>query len=149
MPRMRRPLPLLALLALLGACREDPVPGLEAEKRTLLESTLPKKAFWDEVEAKAKLLAEKRALDRELAGLQPQAATLGAEAEQTEASGESARQVNTQAAETLAHDRGEMERLEREVAKREARLDAFAERGRTPESVAAPGGAPAATEGGP
>jgi hypothetical protein len=130
---------LLGLLALL-ACGPDPVPGLRVERQKLLASTLPKKDFWDAVERKAALLKKKEALDGELDTVKRQQAALDAERAQVEAVLANARQVNDQAAQVLAHDRAEMERLEGEVAKRESTLTAFSDRGRSAGTGAAPAG---------
>ncbi|HTO52200.1 MAG TPA: hypothetical protein VMR50_02355 [Myxococcota bacterium] len=55
----------LALCAALASCqREDPVPGLEAERAQLLATTVPRDEYWKEVERKGVALKAQRAAEQ-------------------------------------------------------------------------------------
>ena len=114
--------------ATLLACGEDPLPKLEAERQALLDGSRPKAEFWSEVERKGTLAKEKRAAEKELAEIQAKLVTLDAERAQLDAALAAARDTNVQTSAALAGNRGELARVEDEVAKREAALAGFERR---------------------
>jgi chromosome segregation ATPase len=125
--RARRVATALGAAALL-ACGEDPVPKLEAERQALLDDSEPKAEFWSQVERKGALAKEQRAAERDLAEIQAKLAALDAERAQQDASLEAARDGNAQITNALNGNRGELARIEGEVAKREAALAGFDQR---------------------
>jgi chromosome segregation ATPase len=114
-----------SLLALLLACGENPVAKLQAERNALLDASRPKAEFWSEVERKGTFAKEKRALDVEVAALQPKTVALQAETDLLVAALAQAREVNAQTEAALAGNRTELARLEAEVERRDATLAGF------------------------
>jgi len=116
---------LTAVVLVLAACSEDPVPKLEADKKALLERTRPKAEFWTEVERKGDLFKQKKAVDAELAEVQQKTAATQPELQQLGAALAGAGEANARAEQVLAEQRAELARIEGEVAKREATLAGF------------------------
>jgi len=114
-----------SLLASLLACGENPVSKLQAERQALLDASRPKAEFWSEVERKGTFAKEKRALDLEVAALQPKTLALQAETDLLVAALAQARATSEQTEAALAGNRAELARLEAEVAKRSATLAGF------------------------
>jgi chromosome segregation ATPase len=123
---MRAAVAFAALLATGAlACGEDPVPKLEAARAALLDHTRPKAEFWTEVERKGALAKEKAGVEKEIAGVQTQLAAVKAEHAALAAALAGARDANAQTAAAVATNRGELERIEREVTKRAAALERY------------------------
>jgi hypothetical protein len=89
-------LALALCVALAGCQREDPVPGLEAERAALLASTVPKDDYWKQVERKGVALKAQRAAEQRSANATAQRPPLGAAIEQLRASVADAQRVNAQ-----------------------------------------------------
>jgi chromosome segregation ATPase len=137
MPLRPGPSILVLAAALLGAVAcEDPVPPLEAERTSILESSGPKAEFWEEVEQKGARLKEAREIEKELGPLRARSAALRAELEQLAQTLASARDVNARAEEILERNRGELARLQGEVTRREATLAGFESRRAAPAEAA-------------
>jgi chromosome segregation ATPase len=125
-------LPLL-MLGLLGAagpirCGDDPTPRLEAEKRELLASTVPKAQFWDAVGKKGELLKQEKEVEAQGAPLDEKKAALEAEIAAAESEVASARSARASAQTALDEARAELARAKGEQETREARLRTFSER---------------------
>lgn len=116
------------------ACAEDPVPGLEAEKRDLLATTLPRQAFWSEVERKGALLKEAKAVAKEQAALDAEAARAEAERAGLEASLAAARSANEAAAARVADAATRANELEDGARRLAQTLEDFAVRSREPDA---------------
>ncbi|HTO69263.1 MAG TPA: hypothetical protein VMR31_05325 [Myxococcota bacterium] len=85
----------LALCLALAACqREDPVPGLEAERAKLLASTVPRDDYWKQVERKGTALKAQRAAEQRSARATAEHAQVAAALEQLRKSVDDARHVN-------------------------------------------------------
>jgi septal ring factor EnvC (AmiA/AmiB activator) len=106
---------LATLAAALLACREDPLPGLQAERAAFLESTVPKQGFWDDVERKGAVLKETRAAEAELAHLTPRAEAVARRLEELRAAIAELDEAGRRSEEVLARSRAERERLQAEL----------------------------------
>jgi hypothetical protein len=85
----------LVCLALAACQREDPAP-LEAEKAQLLASTVPRDAYWKEVERKGVALKEQRATEQRSARAAAERAQVMTAVAQLEAAVADAKNVNAQ-----------------------------------------------------
>jgi hypothetical protein len=86
-----------ALCAALAGCqREDPVPGLEAERAQLLASTVPRDDYWKQVERKGVALKAQRAAEQRSAVAAGERAQLTTAIEQLRGSVADAQRVNAQ-----------------------------------------------------
>lgn len=120
----------LLLLATLG-CSEDPVPGLEEERRQILAETVEKQSFWSEVERKGELLKEVRQLRTEAIEATRKIAEGTPELMALEDALASSREINERAAALLFEARRELGRLEQERTSRETAMASFRERSRS------------------
>ena len=119
-------------LGLLGAgpirCGDDPTPRLEAERRELLASTVPKAEFWSAVERKGGLVLQEKELLAQGAPLDERRSALEAEITTAQADLAAVRTQRAQAQMALDAARAELARAKAEQGLREARLRTFAER---------------------
>ena len=130
---MRRTATLVLVgLGLLGAgpirCGDDPTPRLEAERRELLASTVPKAEFWSAVEKKGELVLQEKELLTQGAPLDEKRTALEAEITTAQADLAAVRTQREQAQKALDAARAELARAKGEQESREARLRTFAER---------------------
>jgi hypothetical protein len=87
----------LALCAALASCqKEDPVPGLEAERAKLLASTVPRDDYWKQVEKKGIALKTQRAAEQRSASAAAEHAQVTTAIEQLRAAVADAQRVNAQ-----------------------------------------------------
>jgi hypothetical protein len=87
----------LALCAALAGCqRQDPVPGLEAERAKLLASTVPRGDYWKQVERRGVALKEQRGAEQRSASAAAEHAQVATAIEQLRASVADAQRVNAQ-----------------------------------------------------
>jgi hypothetical protein len=112
---LRRGGALVAIAALVLACREDPLPGLRAEKAAFLESTVPKAGFWEAVERKGALVKEARGAEAELARLAPRSLALERRLEEVRAALSELEDASGRSERVLAENRAERERLQAEL----------------------------------
>ena len=131
-----------ALLALaLGACGEDPVPGLRARRAALLESTVEKERFWAEVERKGRATGARRELEGERAALLGRDGALAARAAQIEEARARAVEVNARADDVRAEVAARADEEEAAVRALEETLGAWSVPLPEPEPDAPGGGA--------
>jgi len=121
---------LLALAPVLGieSCEKEELQALETERQRLLDTTVPKQEFWDQVGRKGEAAKQLRQAEKEIADARAQLAGFQASAEPTREAIANAREVNARAEEirrdaTAQRDalRVELHGVEAKLARWEAR----------------------------
>ena len=124
MYRLRVAALLLSLVPLLGieSCEQDELQKLEAERQRLLDTTVPKQEFWDQVGRKGESAKQLRQLEKEIAEARAQQTGMDASAAPTREALANARDVNARAEEIRRDALAQRDALKVELSAAQAKL---------------------------
>jgi len=115
---------LLAVTPLFGieSCEKEELQALETERQRLLDTTVPKQEFWDQVGRKGESAKQLRQVQKDIDDAKAKLANAAANAEPTRQAVASAREVNARAEEIRRDAVAQRDALRVELHDAEAKL---------------------------